>query len=166
LHHAFVDKLYNDFQVSSVGRFDLIDGFDSFGNPITASTPLAGYPGRTVGSVLDTRTSCFVYANPGTINPTASSARAANLEPESLPPIPAPLSEAFIQEMNMNLTEVRRIEAEMKLLHDKVAAEGGEVRIQSTPVDPALYTKFEKELKEFRFSPEDYEEMMKILGAK
>ena len=69
LHHAFVDKVWADWQ-----NFDRANRLNQFnGNhrdvPVSVNAPIPGLSGYTVAGVLDTLNLCFAYANPGVAPP-------------------------------------------------------------------------------------------------
>jgi tyrosinase len=68
LHHAFIDKVWADWQALSPGRVSVYNGFNSDGSSAAPSDPIPSYTDTAVRAVLDNSSPevCVVYEDDGT----------------------------------------------------------------------------------------------------
>ncbi|KAJ1659514.1 hypothetical protein IWQ61_001421 [Dispira simplex] len=124
LHHTFVDKLWNDWQLRNDRNLRDYGGSHFDDTPAVASETLGPWNTR-VEQVLDTTSDgfCYRYDN---IRPTEGGVwRMSDLETTSEEALaattvdtddslPEPLPEWYIKMNNMNVTEIRQYEDEMR----------------------------------------------------
>ncbi|EPZ35886.1 Di-copper centre-containing protein [Rozella allomycis CSF55] len=130
LHHAFIDKLWNDFQQENNKQF--LNKYVS--DPKSAQ--LIGYTGVNVADVLNLESMCVQYVMAGAIVDS----------PDSITwnvPAPAPLDDDWLKINHMNSTEVRKQETEIKQMQNKVIEDGKKGNIPPAPGYNDTYKKDE-----------------------
>ncbi|KAJ1981540.1 hypothetical protein H4R33_005231 [Dimargaris cristalligena] len=131
LHHAFVDKLWSEWQARSVNNLRSYGGAHSDGSQSVASEPLGPF-GRTVGSSLSTMADdlCYRYDSNSFAEEMGVSEAAVNgtVVDENIPP---PLPEWWILHNKLNVTEIRVFEKQLAdgVLTDRIK----EAASQSNP---------------------------------
>ncbi|KAJ1654340.1 hypothetical protein IWQ61_005713 [Dispira simplex] len=127
LHHAFVDKLWADWQ-RYPNRGRQFEGTPS-GQRLTSES-LIPYYNEPVSSSLSTRAYCYQYA------PSPDS---AGLVPSSNhPSLPGAISNDFIDHWGYNATKVRNIENYLKELADKNGKDTASLQ-ESGPTHPLSF---------------------------
>ncbi|RKP25630.1 hypothetical protein SYNPS1DRAFT_28642 [Syncephalis pseudoplumigaleata] len=137
IHHAFVDKQWNDWQRLHPRNYHAYEGINSDGTPAVANDWLRPFPYR-VADVFDTQNLCYMYApfrvgtlfngknngiNNGTVSvpaplPPTTPVNSSSMVLDALDRteilglrMPRPIPETWLRMNNANIPQVRQTEA-------------------------------------------------------